>query len=133
MKAVACLAILSMILHPGLLAQKDVCCVTGTEPDRVRVSAELAQKMLIHKAALACPHVAMAAWVIGTVVVSFEIDKNGNVVRPRIVSGPRMLQKPVLNAVLNYKYKPYLLNGKPVEAQTSGSVHVDTVRDCPSN
>jgi len=83
----------------------------------------------------------MAAHVIGTVVVAIVIDKNGDVLHPKIISGPAMLQKPVLDAVRKYKYKPYLmaldhsftsfpLNGKAVEVETTVSVTMDSYLDC---
>ena len=75
----------------------------------------------------------MAARVTGTVVVAIEIDRNGDVLHPKVVTGPRMLQKAVLDAVRKYKYKPYLLNGKPIEVETTVSVAVDTLRGCPED
>jgi len=87
--------------------------------------------MVVHKAELACPKMGMPARVTGTVVVKVLIDTNGNVVNPKVVSGPLMLQKAVLEAVRDYKYKPYTLNSKAVEAVTTISVAVDTYRDCP--
>jgi periplasmic protein TonB len=99
------------------------------------MSAALAEKQLVYKVDPdACPHVPMAARVTGTVVVAIEIDKNGNVLHPKVVTGPRMLQKPVLDAVRKYKYKPYyLLKDKPVSVLTTVSIAVDTHRGCPGN
>ncbi len=72
----------------------------------------------------------MAARVKATVVVKFEIDKIGNVLHPKVVSGPAMLQKPVLSAVRKYKYKPYLLNGTATEVETTVLVTMDSALDC---
>jgi periplasmic protein TonB len=99
-------------------------------PHRVRLSAELAEKMIINKADLVCPKVAMPAHFAGTVVVSILIDTHGNVLRSTLISGPPMLRKPVLEAVRKYKYKPYLLNSTPVEVVSTVSVAVDSYRDC---
>jgi len=68
-----------------------------------------------------------------TVVVAFELDREGTVRYPSVVSGPPLLRTPVLNAVRNYKYKPYLLNGKAVDVETTVPVSVDTYRDCPNH
>jgi protein TonB len=73
----------------------------------------------------------MAARVTGTVVLAITIDKEGNVLHPKVVSGPKMLQKMVLDAVRKYKYKPYLLNGKAVEVETTVSVRLTS--GCPSD
>lgn len=59
---------------------------------------------------------------MGTVVVAIEISSQGDVVDAQIISGPKMLHQLVLDAVRKYKYKPYLLNGKPVEVETTVSV-----------
>jgi protein TonB len=75
----------------------------------------------------------MAAWVTGTVVVAILIDRNGDVLHPKVISGPAMLKKPVLDAVRKYKYKPYLLNGRAVEAETTVLVTMDSHLDCHYN
>jgi protein TonB len=124
MKA-ACVILLYVILATGLLAQTSVSQFTAPEPMRVRTSAEVAAKLLIHKVDPdACPHIGMAARVTGTVVVAIAIDKEGNVLHPKVVSGPKLLQKMVLDAVRKYKYKPYLLNGKAIEVETTVSVTI---------
>jgi len=131
MKTAACLVLTSAILSIGLFAQTNP---TKYYPYELNISPGVAEKLLVHKVDPdACPHIAMAAHVIGTVVVAFGIDKNGNVLRPTVFSGPAMLQKPVLDAVRKYKYKPYLLNGQAVVVGTSVSVQIDTVRDCHMN
>ena len=58
----------------------------------------------------------------GTVVVVIEIGINGDVRYSKVISGPAILRKPVLDAVRKYKYKPYLLNNNAVEVQTTVSV-----------
>jgi protein TonB len=129
MKAAACFALLSAILAPCLTAQTKTNPSTP-QPSEIRISAEVAEKLLIHKADFACPHGGMFARVTGTVVVAFEIDRNGNVLHPKIVSGPAMLRNAVLDVIRKYKYKPYLLNGKAVEVGTTVSFAFDNYRDC---
>ena len=75
----------------------------------------------------------MAARISATVVVDFRLGKHGDVLHPTLISGPAMLRKPVLDAVRKYKYKPYILNGKAVDVETTVSVNIDTARDCPNN
>jgi hypothetical protein len=66
----------------------------------------------------------MEARVTGTVVIVYQIGKKGKVLCPRIVSGPKLLQQPALNGLLRYRYKPYLLGGKPVIVRTEISIPV---------
>ncbi len=114
----------------ALLAQ-----TTGTIPQgaEIQLGSGVVEKLLIYKAPLACPHMATTARVTGTVVVGFDLGKHGEVLHPIVISGPAMLRKPVLDAVRKYRYKPYLLNGKAIEAETTVSVTVDTARNCPNN
>ena len=94
------------------------------------MSAELAEKRLVHKADLICPHMVMPARFRGTVVLAILIGKTGDVLSSRIVSGPAMLRKPVIDAVRRYKYMPYLLNDRAVEVQTTIALVIDSQADC---
>jgi len=60
----------------------------------------------------------------GTVIIAFEIAKDGKVRHAMTVSGPRLLQAPVLTAVKQWTFKPYLLSGKPTIVATSISLTV---------
>ncbi|MGA3082721.1 MAG: energy transducer TonB [Terracidiphilus sp.] len=133
MKTFACLVLFSAILAPGVVAQTKAASAAAPQPYQIQISAGVAEKLLIQKVNVACPHVEMAARVIGTVVVALEIDKDGDVLHPSVVSGAPMLRKAVLDAVRKYKYKPYLLNGKAVEVETTVSVTVNTLVDCPAD
>lgn len=64
----------------------------------------------------------MEARVTGTVVIHFSLGRNGEVLCPKVISGPKMLQQPVLEAVRKYKYKPYLLDGEAIIVSTKISV-----------
>jgi protein TonB len=133
MKTVVSFVRLSAVLATTLLGQAPA-SASAQQSVEVKITSAVAEKLLIHKADPdACPHIAMAAHVTGTVVVIFDISKSGDILHPRVFSGPAMLRKPVLDAVRKYKYKPYILNGKPVEAETTVSVHVDQMRYCPDN
>jgi outer membrane biosynthesis protein TonB len=130
MKTIACFVLLSTVFTTGLLAQTKENSATTPQPHHIRISADVAEKLLIHKADIICPHIAMPAHVIGTVVVAVEIDKNGEVLHPKVISGPLMLQKRVVDAIRKYKYMPYLLNGKAVEVETTVWVTLDSNLDC---
>jgi len=128
MKLSACFALL-LLATPLRLPCQDI----GAPPAHVRISPELVEKLLIHRATVVCPHAVVPARVTGTVVVAIDVGKNGDVIHARTISGPAMLRKPILEAVRKYKYKPYLLNGNAIEMETTVSVVMDSFRDCPSN
>jgi protein TonB len=125
-KIVACFVLLSAILAPGLLAQTQASPAAAPPPHLIRIPAKVAEKLLLQKVEVCYdPTHAWASRVSGTVILTIQIDKNGNVLHPEVVSGPFRLQKPVLDAVQKYyKYKPYLLNGRAVDVETTVSVFV---------
>jgi hypothetical protein len=86
------------------------------------ISERVAEKLLVQKVEPIWKHLPMEARVTGTVVVAFELGKSGEVWHPMVISGPRFLQKPVLDAVRKYKYNPYRINGEPVVVATKVSV-----------
>ncbi len=69
------------------------------------------------------PEIARIAHVSGTVVVTATIDKNGRIIGLQVLSGPVMLQQAAVAAVRDARYRPYLLNGQPVEVITTFSVN----------
>ena len=77
---------------------------------------------IIHRVPPFYPPIAKKARVQGTVVIHAIIGKDGTVNSPTIVSGPEMLRQSALDAVRQWKYQPYLLNGTPVEVETTLSI-----------
>jgi TonB family protein len=69
------------------------------------------------------PPIAKAAHVQGPVVLDAVISKEGTVKDLSVVSGPQMLQLSAINAVEQWKYKPYVVDGSPVEVKTSITVN----------
>jgi protein TonB len=69
------------------------------------------------------PAIARTAGIQGTVVVEAVISRAGSIESLRVVSGPLMLQNAALEAIRAAKYRPYKLNGEPVEVQTTITVN----------
>ena len=59
----------------------------------------------------------------GDVILRVSVDKNGNVASTSVVQGDPMLAGAAVDAVKQWKYKPYLLNGEPIEVETMVTVH----------
>lgn len=91
-------------------------------PQRVRISQGVTKGMLINRVEPVYPTLARAARVQGEVVLSAIIDTNGQVSNLQLVSGHPMLVPAALAAVREWRYKPYLLNGQPVEVETTITV-----------
>jgi protein TonB len=64
----------------------------------------------------------VAARVEGTVVLAAAISASGAIENLRVVSGHPMLQRAAMDAASNWRYRPFLLNGQPVEVETT--IHV---------
>jgi protein TonB len=86
------------------------------------VSSGVAAGMLIQKTPPVYPPIAKAAHVSGTVELHATISKSGTIKDLHVVSGPAMLQQAAVDAVRNWRYKPYRLNNVPTEIETTISV-----------
>jgi protein TonB len=93
-----------------------------TEPQRINISAGEMAAMLIQHTLPVYPPIAKAARISGTVVLQAEISRTGSVKEIQVVSGPAMLQQAALDAVKDWRYKPYLLNNEPIEVETTVNV-----------
>jgi TonB family protein len=94
----------------------------GAKNRQVKITAGVAQGMLISKQTPVYPRIAKAARVSGTVVLQATISKTGSVENLRVISGPAMLQQSAMDAVKNWRYRPYLLNGEAVQVETTVNV-----------
>jgi periplasmic protein TonB len=89
----------------------------------VSVSQGVSQGLLYKKVAPSYPQNALRMHIEGTVELLATISKDGNITQIKVVSGDAQLVKAASDAVKQWKYKPYLLNGEPVEIQTQVTVN----------
>ena len=85
---------------------------------RVRVSQEESRGLLITTILPVYPPLARQAHVQGAVVLDADIAKDGTVEALRTISGHPMLIPAALDAVKQWRYKPYMLKGEPVAVNT---------------
>jgi protein TonB len=90
---------------------------------RVRVSQGVTQGLLIRKIQPAYPPLARQARIQGSVLLQAEISKDGSIQNLRLISGHPMLAPAAIEAVKQWKYRPYILNGEPVEVETQITVN----------
>jgi periplasmic protein TonB len=86
---------------------------------RLAISEGVAEGRLLAPIRPEYPRIAMAAHIQGTVVVEATISTEGRIENLRVVSGPAMLVSAAVEAIRVARYRPYLLNGSPVEVETS--------------
>jgi TonB family protein len=120
--AAACGLIAVVTCISALALQTDVPAQSAKSGGPVEVKPGEMVNNLITKVAPVYPPEAKAAKVQGTVVLDATIGKDGHMENLRVESGPAMLQQSSMDAVRNWVYKPYLLNGEPVVVQTKINV-----------
>jgi protein TonB len=89
----------------------------------VRVSSGVVAGNAISQPKPVYPPIARAAHVSGAVVLHAIINKQGAIDRLEVISGPEMLRAAALDAVRQWRYKPYILNTEPTEVETTITVN----------
>lgn len=97
-------------------------------PKRIRVSQGVGQSYLIDKVTPHYPQDAKMGRIQGDVVLRVLIGKDGKVMKVDVVSGHPMLVPAARDAVLRWRYRPYVLNGEVVEVETQVTVAFTMVR-----
>lgn len=87
-----------------------------------RVSQGVAQGLLIKRVQPVYPAQAAAMHLQGAVELLATISKDGSVTNLKQMSGDAILGRAAMDAVKQWKYRPYLLNGQPLEIQTQITV-----------
>ena len=89
---------------------------------RVRISPGVTKGLLIFRVEPTYPPLAQQARIQGVVVLTALIDKGGNIQHLQVVSGHPLLVPAAIEAVKQWRYKPFLLSGQPVEVETTVTV-----------
>lgn len=106
----------------GVFREPAVTVVHPPVQGAIRLPSHFVEGNLIYKSVPQYPAIAKAVGAQGTVILQAMISKTGTIENLRVVSGPPMLQQAAIDAVKNWKYNPYLLNGQPVEVETTVNV-----------
>ncbi len=107
----------------GIINSTPIAVPKVATPQRVRVSQGVTQGLLLRKIQPAYPPLARQARIQGSVLLQAEISKDGSIQNLRLISGHPMLAPAAIEAVKQWKYKPYILNGEPVEVETQITVN----------
>jgi protein TonB len=87
-----------------------------TPAQSVRVGGQLVSARVLSRVDPEYPKIARQAGASGVVELEATITADGRVKNPHVIRGNSMLQKPAIDAVLQWRYQPAMLNGKPVES-----------------
>jgi len=104
---------LSLRRSPSLLSQ--------LEP--VNLPEDLSRALLLQKVTPGYPEQALKAGLQGAVILQAWIGRDGNIRDLKLVDGSLLLGQAAVQAVKQWRYKPYLRNGVAVEAETYVTVN----------
>lgn len=97
---------------------------SSVEPDTVSAAGSanttppLMESRVLHRVEPQYPEAAREQNVQGVVVLEVHMGTDGGVQDVQVVSGSRLLTQPAIDAVKQWKFKPQVVNGIPVEMQT---------------
>jgi protein TonB len=103
----------------GALPQPPEMPSTSHQPDRpITRGGNVMEAMLTNRIQPTYPSVAKLARASGAVVLNAIIGTDGTIQSLKVISGNPLLIKAATDAVSQWRYKPTLLNGQPVEVET---------------
>ena len=94
----------------------------------VKVNPSIMDENLIVQRVPAYPEGAKISGVEGDVVMQALISKEGTVKRVHVMEGDSRLRSAAEEAVYKWRYRPYVLNGRPVEVATTVTVNFNLDR-----
>jgi TonB family protein len=107
---------------PATAAASGVTPALAGGAKRVQFDGKAMSKQLVHQVSPHYPDAAKEAHIGGKVVLRAIIATDGSVKELTVISGPKELQATSLKAVQQWRYKPTLINGDPVEVETTVTV-----------
>ncbi len=89
----------------------------------MRISGGVMQGQLVNRVQPNYPAIARSARLSGSVVLNATISKTGTIENLTVISGPAMLTGAAIEAVKQWRYKPYMLGNEPTEVNTTITVN----------
>ena len=90
---------------------------------RIKRGGEVQHANLLHQVKPTYPQLARSVRVQGVVILEAIIDREGRVENLKVLSGHPLLIPAAFEAVQQWRYRPTLLNGQPVEVMTQVTVN----------
>jgi TonB family protein len=109
---------LSSIVQPPTVAVPKV-----VAPQMLRVSQGVTQGLVLKRVQPNYPRQALQMRIQGAVQLQAVITKTGSISSVKVLSGDPLLARAAVDAVNQWKYKPYFLDGEPVDIQTQITVN----------
>ena len=107
---------------PGLRAQNLAATGAPVLHRRVLVAADVMQSLITYRTMPAYPAAAQQQGVEGTVLLDTVVGRDGRVLEVHPSSGPPELATAAVDAVKNWRFSPFTLDGEAVEVETTIAV-----------
>jgi TonB family protein len=120
--AAACSLLAIVTCTSALALRMDVTENSAQKPAPASINVKADSLVVVSKVQPVYPAEAKKNKVSGSVVLAATIGKDGTVEKVRVVSGPSALQRAAVEAVKQWRYQPYLLNGSPIVVKTNITV-----------
>lgn len=120
--AAACTLVALVTCTSALALRMDVKAPSTDQSSPAKVHVKATSLTFVNHTMPVYPAEAKKERVSGKVVLDATIARDGTIAHLRVVSGPAVLQQSALDAVRQWRYKPYLLNGETVAVQTTVNV-----------
>lgn len=92
-------------------------------PSTIKISQGVSQGLLIKRVQPKYPQAALSVHAQGAVQIEATVNKDGTVTNVKVLKGDPVLSRAAVEAVRQWRYKPYYLDGQPVEIQTQITVN----------
>jgi TonB family protein len=90
---------------------------------RIRISEEISKRLIIKKVPPEYPPAAGSRSVQGPVELRVLVNTAGDITLLKVVNGDELLAQAAVDAVRQWRFKPYVLNGEPIEMETTVTIH----------
>jgi TonB family protein len=109
----------------GIVSSDPLTGLNGAQQQRVRIGSGVADRNVISKVQPVYPPIAREARIQGSCVLKALINKQGNVADLTAISGHPLLLPAAIDAVKQWRFNPYYMNGQPVEVETQVTVNFE--------
>jgi TonB family protein len=113
----------SMIQSPDGAVQVSLTIAYGSASQRIKVGGNIQGAMVVTKVPPVYPEAAKAAGVSGIVHLAVIIARDGTIQEIHSLGGPALLIQAAMDAVKQWVYRPTMLNGSPVQVETTVDVN----------
>jgi protein TonB len=101
----------------------------AARPQTVHLSAKVLAGLVDHKTLPQYPAAALTKGIQGDVVFTVVVDENGKIIRSEPVQGAPLLVAASQDALRDYTFRPYQLNGTPVRVESKLGFHFSLTKE----